>query len=698
MEKIEMLPAQSRAAEVRAASFNADDNTIEIVWTTGSKVRRYDWREGQYYDEELVVDSNAVRLERLNLGAPFLDTHSQWELRDVIGSVVPGTARIEGGKGYARIMLSRADGDRDVVSKIRDGIIRNISVGYRYHKVEKTAGEDGDVGLWRVVDWEPLELSAVPIPADPGAQVRSEPKDQARAELHHCVVIRADAPSEPETSPLPAPKAENEGASAMTDRAATAADSGANENRTVAANPTAPAVDTEALRAEAIAAERRRADEIGAIAGKFNARDFGDEHVRKGSTVDDFRAALIDHLAERQKAEQPGGTSEGRQPAVVVGGNGGDGNRAEAISTALLHRYDPVKYPLSNDARSFRGMTLIEIARDCLEATGMRTRGMSRNEIAEKALAGATRSSAMHTTSDFPFVLANVANKTLRAAYEQSPQTFRPFTRITSVPDFKTVARMQLGEAPAFERVNEHGEFKRGTMGESREQYAITTFGKVVAITRQVIINDDLNAFTRVPQAFGAQAANLESDLVWAQILGNPTMGDGVALFNAAHGNLGAAAGITVDSVALAREAMRVQKGVDGVTVLNLTPRFLITSVAAETKAAQLIFNITPQQIGNAVPAYISNLQHISEPRLDGGLRDPVTGATITGSRFAWYMAAEPGMIDTVELAYLEGNQGVYSETRTGFDVDGVEVKVRLDAGAKVIDWRAFYRNPATAL
>ena len=98
------------------------------------------------------------------------------------------------------------------------------------------------------------------------------------------------------------------------------------------------------------------------------------------------------------------------------------------------------------------------------------------------------------------------------------------------------------------------------------------------------------------------------------------------------------------------------------------------------------------------MPESIRRLELISEPRLDGGFVNPATGATVTGSRFHWFLAADPAMIDLVELGYLDGQQGVYTETRTGFDVDGVEVKVRLDVGAKALDWRGFWKNPATAL
>jgi hypothetical protein len=701
MEKTIELPAMQRAAEVRASSFEEGDNSIEIIWTTGAKVRRYDWWNDKYYDEELAVSGNNVRLGRLNVGAPFLNTHASYDLRDVIGAVVPGSARLEGGKGYARVALSRAAGDADTVQKIKDGIIRNISVGYRVHKVEKTEGEEGDVALWRVVDWEPLELSAVPIPADPGAQIRSDGTKKPADGLatYPCVVIRADASPEPPTVPTATP-AETEGAPAMSDRAATAADQSGVTTEARAATPAAPAVDPAAIRAEAVAAERGRTDEIRNLAAKVGLRDFGDEHIRNGATVEAFRIALIDEIAARATKPNKAGVPEGLPASTdmrVYGANQKE-TRAAAIAEALLHRHDAVAYPLSDRARDFRGMSLLEIARDCLETEGISTRGMSRNEIAAQALAASTRSVGLMSTSDFPLVLANVANKTLRAAYEQAPQTFRPIVRVTSVPDFKSVSRVQLGEAPAFERVNEHGEFKRGTMGEGREQYAITTFGKIVGITRQTIINDDLSAFTRIPAAFGMQAANLESDLVWSQITGNPNMADGVALFHANHGNLGTAAGITADSVALGREAMRIQKGLDNTTLLNIMPKYIIAPAAAENKALQLLAAITPNQTSQVVVEYIRNLSLITEPRLDGGIVDPVTKATIAGSRFVWFLAADPSQIDMIELAYLEGNQGVYTETRTGFDVDGVEIKVRLDAGAKAIDWRGFWKNPATGL
>jgi hypothetical protein len=81
------------------------------------------------------------------------------------------------------------------------------------------------------------------------------------------------------------------------------------------------------------------------------------------------------------------------------------------------------------------------------------------------------------------------------------------------------------------------------------------------------------------------------------------------------------------------------------------------------------------------VPQSIRTLTPIAEPRLDAA------------SDKAWYLIANPNQIDTIEYAYLEGQQGAYIESRNGFDVDGVEIKARLDFGAKAIDWRGLYKN-----
>ena len=694
-KQIVSLPKFGRDAEVRAASYDEAENTVEVIWTTGAAVRRYSWREGVHYNEILEVTPEAVRLDRLNAGAPLLDAHMDYSLWNVIGAVVPGSARIEGGKGYAKVKLSSAAGDADTVGKIKDGIIRNISVGYAIHRVEKTVIGEGQDEEWRVVDWEPLEISAVPIPADPGSQIR---KTEQGVETPCEIYIRtpdADASAGTnmevalsETIPAEAEVAKPDANDNPTNTEARVAE-------TVIETRAAPAaaVDTEtatrvAAKAseDAIVNERKRAAAIRKLAREAEAVELGDEHIESGSTEDAFRSALLDHLMKR---EAP--AVDNRAPARV--GTEHAEKRAAIIESVIMHRIDPAKNKLPEGGGEFRGMTLTDMARESLEAAGVRTRGMSKVEIASEALA--QRSGGMHSTSDFSVILGNTVNRTLRAAYEAAPQTFRPLVRETTVSDFKTVTRAQLGEAPQLEKVNEHGEFKRGTIGEGSESYRIATFGKIVGITRQALINDDLGAFSRLAQMFGVQAAQLESDLVWYQILSNPTMGDSVALFHlASHKNLQSAAAFSKTTLSVMRAAMAKQKGVDGKTVLNIRPAFLMIPVDLETSADELLRTVRyPDATTNAVSDTLKSLTIIAEPRIDNGIDNASIGAAVAGSSTAHYLAASPSQTDTIELAYLEGNRGVYTESKMGFNTDGVEIKVRLDAGAKAIDWRAFQKN-----
>ncbi len=184
------LPPERRAVDVRASSFDEATNSVEAIWTTGETVRRWSWREDGYYDEELVVAAQNVRLDRLNNGAPLLDTHDDYQLSSVIGAVVPGSAKLVGGKGLARVAMSVAPEHAGIVANIKAGIIRNISVGYRIHRVEKTEADDGSVPVWRIVDWEPLEISAVPVPADAGSMIRSgRRKGEEERDLAPCEFI-----------------------------------------------------------------------------------------------------------------------------------------------------------------------------------------------------------------------------------------------------------------------------------------------------------------------------------------------------------------------------------------------------------------------------------------------------------------------------------------------------------------------------
>ncbi|MFC4669686.1 prohead protease/major capsid protein fusion protein [Seohaeicola nanhaiensis] len=669
------LPLIGREATVVADMIDTEARTIEVVWTTGATVQRYRWEGWDVveYDEELEVSARAVRLERLNGGAPFLDSHRSWGLSSVIGSVVPDSVRISNGQGTAKIRLTDAEDAQPIVQRIMERTINKVSVGYRVHEYQITK-KDGERDNYRAVDWEPYEISAVAMPADPGATIRSEGGMVNRFE---CVLTRQDITAAAAAIEKGTQMSDKNKPAAGQDPARTAPE-GELQTReappTPATPPTAP--DLDKVRSE----ERTRCTEITKLCARHNLDDaFREDLIGRGVSLAQARDAVLTKLEE----SDPMGRTQERAPAQARGDGATEIGYRDALANALMHRHNPSAVKLSDDGRNFRGMTMLEICRDALERRGVTTRGMSKMELAGAAFE--MRSAGYHSTSDFPSILANVANKTLRDAYASTQRTFMAWARRSNIVDFKPVNRVQLGGAPDLSKVLESGEFQYGTMGEGKETYALATYGKILGVTRQAIINDDLNAFTRVPEAFGASAADLESDIVYGVLIDNPNMADGVALFHATHGNLGTAAVINETSLSAAEKAFSKQKGLEG-RLISVRPRFLIVPTGPRwVEARKQVAATTPNSTSD-VNAYAGSYEVISEPRLlPASGQDP------------WFLAADPARIDTVEYAYLEGQEGVYTETRVGFEVDGMEIKARHDFAAKAIDWRGLYKNPGAA-
>jgi phage major head subunit gpT-like protein len=389
-------------------------------------------------------------------------------------------------------------------------------------------------------------------------------------------------------------------------------------------------------------------------------------------------------------------TSTGPHPSARPDVRMGDDpliHKRAGIENALLHRVNPDRFKLEDVGREYRGMSVLDIAKTFLQARGVRITDMGRMEIAGLAL-GLTQRGGMHSTSDFPLLLADVAHKSLRAEYDVAPQTFEPITRRGTVPDFRASNRVQIGDAPSLKPVSEHGEFTRGSMEEAREQVQAATYGRVFAITRQALVNDDLDAFSRVPTKFGRMAKNLESDLVWYQILKNANMSDSNALFSVAHLNFAGAGDISVTQVAAAERAMMLQTGLDGTTLINAVPKYLIVGPTKKTRAMQFVSTTLQATTQANVNPYAGQLQVIVEPRLEAGITIGTLSAT--GAAHAWYLAADKNVVDIVELVFLEGQSGPVLESRVGFDIDGLEIKCRHDVGAKALDWRGVYKSAGT--
>jgi phage major head subunit gpT-like protein len=657
--KTHETPMLSLRAAVRAGSVDVDARTVELTWTTGAKGRRWSWDVGSYM-EELEVSEDAVRLDRLNNGAPFLNAHNSYELDDVIGVVEK--AWIEGAEGRALVRFSKRDDVEKIFNDVQDGILRNISVGYAVHRYEVTESADDKLPTYRAVDWEPMELSLVPIGFDDGGKFRSAKTAEDYKGQRFNTIFEVREASKPSETPAAVPTTQEE--DAMTEEEKRAAD--------------------ETLRRESAEAERKRSLNIRTMARKVQLDDeaFVDDLVERGVSVSDASIALIDKVAEKQAKDQP--NTRNSHQTIVTGGQDQTVLTAkrEAMQNALLHRCDS-KIKLEDAGREFRGMRLVDMAREFVEMSGGNSRGMTPQELARAALGcdrQAVRAAGMHSTSDFPLLLGSTVNRTLRDSYTNAPQTWRPLGRQTTVPDFRAVTRAALGDIAALEQVKEHGEYKYGTLSEDGAPIKVAKFGKIIAITWETIVNDDLGALTRIPAALGNAAAATESNVVWALLLGNPNFTDGVPFYDASHGNVAGSGGaINTTTLAAARAAMRKQKSKAG-EFLNLSPEFLVVGPDKELEAFQFTSSVY-------VPAKNADINDVRNASLT-----VIVDARITGNQ--WYLFAAPGGVDTFEYAYLEGEQGVFTETREGFEVDGMEIKARLVFGAGWIDYRGAYKNP----
>jgi hypothetical protein len=682
------LGPMSVRADLGPRSINDESRTVDLIITTTAGVRRRDWSSGKEFLEVLSMDPAHIRLDRINGGAPLLDSHSAWSVADILGTVVPGSVSLTKKAMLGTVRFSKRAAVEPIWQDVKDGIVRDVSVGYRVYAYEAQASKrENELPTWKAIDWEPYEASMVPVPADSGAKVRSGES----AETYPCEVRALSAP-EPEPVQTPDPPAKE--TRSMTDRLS---DTIVQPNPLApAAAPAAPAPPAEPNERDAgVAQERARVQGIHtACRAARMPVAFEEKLIADGIKLVDAQARVFEELGRRDVNAPREGSGPG--PDVRVGDDPLVHVRS-GIAEALLHRFHPaasvrqpngqsveVGFKLTDLGRQYRGMTLLRIAEAYIAARGVRTTGMSKWDIVSVALGFDMARGGMHTAADFPLLLADVASKLLRQAYQEAPQTFMPLVRVVYLPDFKMANRVQLGEAPALAEVLDHGEVTAGTIGEGREQFQLRSYARKFAITRRALINDDTDAFARVPIMFGRSARNLESDLVWAQgFTANPVMGDTVALFNAAgHGNDAAVASvIDVANLGLARGLMRAQTGLDGVTRLNLAPRYLIVPASRETVAQQMTNSTMVPALPGSVNPFAGALQVICEARLDG--------ASLT----AWYLAADPTQIDLIELAYLEGENGPRVESRVGFDVEGVEIKCGHDVAAKAMDWRGFVRN-----
>lgn len=648
----DIRPLQRRAS-FQPGTANAEKRTVDVVWTTGAKVLRNSW-DGQFF-EDLSLDPSHVRMGRLNNGAPFLPNHDGSDVSRILGVVE--SARLEGNKGVATVRFAAegisAEADK-VFRLIQDGIAQNVSVGYRVHKFEKVDGSDAKTPTFRAVDWEPYEISAVPMGADDGAGFRS-----------------AEA-----TTPNPC---------VFTD-----------STRTTVQEEQQMADEKEVTPAPVVDAVEVRKEEVSRITGILSAvraaklgDAFADEMIRSDKSLSDVRALVLENLAKRDEET----TINGHVRVEITDDNKDKQHRH--LTAALIERMGVTRLvdeavkrgsieKTELDGGEYRGKSALRMIEMHLEDKGVKTRGMSAERIIREAFK--TRG-GYATTGDLPIMMEEAINKTLLASYSTSPDVWREFCATKEVPDFRDHSMYRNGTFGTLDTVNEHGEYKNKSIPDG-EKFTVNVEkkGNIIGLTEEMLINDDLGSLADLVSRFGRAAGlTIESDVFTQMALNSgagPTQSDSHPFFySATRANVGSSSANTAAAWDADRVLLATQRDVSSNEYLGIRPQILVNAIGKEMESR--ILNQSAVKIGG------SN----SEPNVAQGMfRKIVSTPRVAGTKR--YMFSDPNLFPVIWVVFLQGKgQGPVLESQDGWRVDGIEWKIKLYYKVNFGDYRGAIYN-----
>ena len=607
---------------------DSDNRTVELSFSSETPYGRW------FGDEILCHDEECINLDRFNNGlGTVLFNHD----RDaVVGHIEK--VWIEDNRGKALVRFDEDEQSDAIFKKVQSGTLQGVSVGYainRYEVLEddSTTSTNGRFTgpAYVITDWEPLEISIVSVPADPTVGVGRSADD---IQIHTSIDTQEEQKGMDEKEKL-------------------------TETPEVKSAPVEGGITKEEL-AKAMEEERKRTSEITAMFRDFDVEG-ADEAIVLGKSVDEARVMVMDQLRARNAGV-----------SVKMGESESDKFRAAAQDAVLMAAGIPVA-EAAPGAQELRGHSMVELAREALQREGLKANIGDNMELARAAI---------NSTSTFPAIMSNLANKSVMVGFNEAETTYQIWAGKGSNRDFKEAARYALSEAGNLELVPEGGQFKQDSLGEASARTKVATYGKLFSLTRQAIINDDLGLFSKIATKYGSAAKRLVNKMVYAQLTGNVQMQDNIALFDAKHGNVaGTGEALSVKAIAKAITAMRRQKGITGEATLNITPKYLVIPPELEMTAYEIV-NSTA-----AVDGVNSGVVNPYKGRfiivVDAELTDPT----------AWYLVADASQHDTIEVTYLNGVETPRLETRQGFDVDGIEYKVAFDCGVSALDFRGLYKN-----
>jgi hypothetical protein len=454
--------------------------------------------------------------------------------------------------------------------------------------------------------------------------------------------------------------------------------------------------------------DRRLASAIRTECERFGFKDQADALIDKCDSLEAAREEILELVAKRQsESDSPGATLE-------VGSAQLEKHDAQVRTAYLMSslsfsgfQQDTIDSICPPERRAagwedWQYASMFDIATQCLQMRGVNTRGLTRERVAMCAL-GFFRQAGVratdygyHTTGDFTDLTLDAINKTLLAAYQEAPSTWETvFRRARSVPDFKTIHRVRLGEVPNLDQWPDNMAPNNVAIANERESYAVEAYASEMSFSYRLLVNDDMDALTSIPVKMGTAARRTVNSHVWSIITSNPTMVDGQSLFSAATGNrqnanlVSASSGApNVARIGTGRELMRLQTGVntpeqaESQAILNLSPSFIVVPANLETTTEQLVQSaVDPDGTVTGVFNPFRSLMMVTEPLLDAN------------STTAWYLFARPSLVDTVECTFLQGQETPQVRSWQDNRTLALMYSVLQSFAAKAIDHRGCFRD-----
>jgi phage head maturation protease len=656
-------------AQFDVASFNEEARTVDIVFATETPVLTRNWRilEGAQFNEVLSMDSGHIRMERANQGLPVLKDHYN-SVDNQVG--IATEIRIANKEARAKVTFSSSEDGTKLMNDVKDGIVRNISCGYRVYAYAEVPVDGQNTPTLRATDWEPMEISFVAVPADMNSSVRADGAEEYQVEiqtLNRNIMKR-------------------EQLIAMLQKRGVQFDNTATDEQLVELlersldNPSpAPNPAPNPTPAPAPVDHKQRSADITAA---VRAAKLGDEYalelINSDVDVNGARAAIIAKLAANQPTPTPANAHS------TVGNDRERGLVIETAEAAIVSRSMPDLATEKNGfspealsgARKLRGSRLLDLAKESLKRAGENIEGLDPMAIVGRAFTS--------STSDFPVLLEGANRRVLLANYNAAADTWIRFCATGSVSDFREYKRLRMGTFSDLESLGENEEYKNKKITDADyEKVSVATKGNIINISRKMIINDDLAAFMRLSQMLGRAAARSIENDVFAFLASNPTLTDGKTLFHADHNNIAATGGApTVDLIDAIRQQMAQHKDKDANDYLDIRPSIALAPLSLGSKLRLL-------NTSQYDPDKTNKLQY---PNVVGGLfSDVIDTPRLSGT--AWYMFANPSEEPVFEVNFLNGVQEPYMESENGFDVDGIRWKIRLDYGVGAVGYRGVVKN-----